>query len=57
MCMFQINPKMDKFFCIDHMVQCTERSDFENCSDYWQPLARSENKSLEDIASSNEIDF
>lgn len=57
MCVFQIDPKMDKFYCIDHMVSCTEKSDFQSCSDYWQPLANNKNEFLEDVASNNEVNF
>jgi hypothetical protein len=38
MCMFHIDPKMDRFLCVNQMVDCSEKSSFNSCSEYWEPL-------------------
>lgn len=50
MCMFQIDPKMDKFFCVDHMIKCTKKTGFDNCSDYWEPLSPVDKELIKEIA-------
>jgi hypothetical protein len=41
--MFQINPKLDKQYCVKHMVTCMKNQRhgsnvFNLCSEYWEPL-------------------
>lgn len=44
MCMFQISPKLDKHYCVKHMIVCIKNQRqnlniFNSCSEYWEPLA------------------
>lgn len=50
MCMFQIDPKMDKFLCVDQMVKCTKKSGFHGCSEYWEPLSPLSEDLIREIA-------
>jgi hypothetical protein len=44
MCMFEIDPRFDKKQCAKHMVECTQKSTFSNCAEFWEPFsANSEN--------------
>jgi hypothetical protein len=39
MCFFQIDPRLDKNYCVKQMIQCTNKGvNFDNCSEYWEPL-------------------
>jgi len=44
MCLLQIDPRFDKNYCMDQMIQCTQKASFENCSEYWEPLHHLERK-------------
>ncbi len=39
MCIYDIDPRFDKKECLDHMTKCLEFSNYELCSEYWEPIS------------------